>query len=55
MAFGPVADPKGGWGLGVLRVSDEAELRALEAADPAIRANIGMRYEALPMPVGVVA
>jgi uncharacterized protein YndB with AHSA1/START domain len=49
IVFGPVADPKGPWGLGVVRVTDEAELRAFEAGDPAIRAERGFRYESLPM------
>jgi hypothetical protein len=47
--FGPVADPKGAYGLGIVRVSDEAELRALQEGDPAITAGIGLSYEAAPM------
>jgi uncharacterized protein YciI len=50
IAFGPVADPKGGWGVGILAVRDDDELRRLQDNDPAIRADIGMRYEAYPMP-----
>jgi len=50
---GPVADPHGAWGLGVVRVHDEAALRAFEANDPAIRANLGMRYEVVPMLSGI--
>ena len=50
IAFGPVMDPKGAWGLGLVHVRDEAELRRLQDDDPAIRAGIGLRYEALPMP-----
>jgi len=49
IAFGPVADPTGGYGLGILAVPDEATLRAFQAADPAIVANIGLRYETTPM------
>ena len=30
IVFGPVADPKGPWGLGVLRVRDEAEIASFE-------------------------
>jgi hypothetical protein len=48
IAFGPVADPKGAWGVGIVEVRDEAELRGLQENDPALR--IGMRYEACPMP-----
>jgi uncharacterized protein YciI len=47
IAFGPVADPKGAWGLGIVTVRDEAELRELQRADPALQ--LGMRYEHLPM------
>lgn len=47
--FGPVADPKGPWGLGIVNVADEAALQAMIAADPAITANIGLRYETYPL------
>lgn len=50
VVFGPVMDPKGPWGLGVVRVSNEAALRELVAGDPAIRSGIGFRYETLRMP-----
>ena len=53
IAFGPVADPTGGYGLGIIAVPDEATLGRFQAEDPAIVANIGLRYEAVPMP-GVV-
>jgi uncharacterized protein YndB with AHSA1/START domain/uncharacterized protein YciI len=49
VAFGPVADPAGGWGVGIIAVRDEAELRAFQNEDPAIKSNIGLRYETLPM------
>lgn len=48
VAFGPVADPAGAWGLGLVTVADEAELRALRDADPAL--ELGMRYEWHRMP-----
>ena len=47
--FGPVADPKGPWGLGIVDAADEAELQILIAADPAITSKIGMHYESYPM------
>jgi len=50
IAFGPVADPQGVWGLGLVSVRDEAELRELQSNDPAILARIGLRYETIPMP-----
>ncbi len=49
IVFGPVGDPGGPWGLGVVRAKDEAGVRDLEANDPAVRAGRGFRYEVLPM------
>jgi uncharacterized protein YndB with AHSA1/START domain len=49
IVFGPVNDPVGPWGLGVLRVKNRSEMDALKDADPAVRGDIGMRYETLPM------
>jgi uncharacterized protein YndB with AHSA1/START domain len=54
VVFGPVADPSGPWGLGVVRVKDEAELKELQARDPAVRGERGLRYETLPMLRAVV-
>lgn len=54
-AFGPVADPKGAWGVGILEVrAGEAEVRELEAKDPAVASRSGFRYEILPMPQAIV-
>ena len=49
IVFGPVDDPKGDWALGVVRVADEAELKAFEAGDPVIRSGRGFSYEVLPL------
>lgn len=49
VVFGPVADPAGPWGLGVVRAADEATVQAFERGDPAIRSERGFRYERLPM------
>jgi len=49
IVFGPVADPKGGWGVGVVRASGEEEMARLRDADPAIRSGLGFQYEILPM------
>ena len=49
IVFGPVADPAGPWGLGIVRVREGESLEALVGADPAILAGIGLRYETLPM------
>jgi hypothetical protein len=55
IAFGPVMDPKGPWGVGIVSVSDKKELAELQANDPAIRARIGLSYEAFEMPQLVYA
>jgi uncharacterized protein YndB with AHSA1/START domain len=51
--FGPVADPRGGWGAGVMRVENEEALKRLCAADPAIVSGKGFNYDVLPMPTAV--
>lgn len=37
--FGPVMDPNGPYGMGVIAAEDEAEVRAFIADDPASRIN----------------
>lgn len=46
LIFGPVLDPKGVYGLGIVAVKDEAELQSLIENDPASRIN---EYEYHPM------
>jgi hypothetical protein len=53
-ALGLVADPVGAFGIGIVEVENEAAARALTDTDPAIEANIGMRYRIHPMPRGVM-
>ena len=48
VAFGPVFDPAGAWGLGIVEAADEAEARAFTDADPVVIAGIA-RYEIVPM------
>jgi len=50
IAFGPVADPKGAWGVAIVLVPDEATIKKLTDEDPVMRHAIGARYEILPMP-----
>jgi hypothetical protein len=54
VAFGLVGDPAGPYGVGIIRVPDEATARALTDSDPVMLANRGFRYDILPMPFGVV-
>jgi uncharacterized protein YciI len=44
--FGPVMDPAGAYGIGILEADDEAALRSLLENDPAVGLN---RYEVHPM------
>jgi uncharacterized protein YndB with AHSA1/START domain len=49
VVFGPVGDPQGPWGMGVVRGADEAAVRAWTAKDPAILSGHGFRTEVLPL------
>jgi uncharacterized protein YndB with AHSA1/START domain/uncharacterized protein YciI len=55
VVYGPVSDPKGTWGVAVVRVADEEARRALEAGDPAIRSGLGFHYDVSPMPQALVS
>jgi uncharacterized protein len=46
IVFGPVFDPKGGYGVGVVSVDNEEELRKIIEKDPANGLN---KYEFYPM------
>ena len=49
LAFGPVADPAGAYGIGIVLVEDVEAAEALRDADPAVRSSHGFRTEILPM------
>ena len=55
LIFGPVADPEGGYGIGIIRAESREAMDALRDSDPAIVAGIGFRYDILPMPRLVMA
>jgi uncharacterized protein YciI len=40
VVYGPVADPEGVWGLGVLRAADRAEVLAIAEQDPSVTAGV---------------
>lgn len=46
VAFGPVLDPKSIYGLGIISVDDEQELKSFIEHDPAAKIN---KYEYFPM------
>jgi uncharacterized protein YciI len=49
VAFGPVADPKGGYGMGIVQLEDDSEIDSLRLNDPTIKANRGFRFEISPI------
>ena len=40
VVYGPVADPEGVWGMGVLRAADRAEVLAIAESDPSVTAGV---------------
>jgi hypothetical protein len=48
VAYGPVFDPAGAWGLGLLEVDDEPAARAVGDGDPAVTEGV-CTYEVVPM------
>jgi len=50
-----MAGPRGGYGIGIIKVADMAEMEALRDTDPAIQAEVGFSYDILPMPRMVMA
>lgn len=40
IVFGPVLDPKGVYGLGIVETEDEAQARILFAEDPAVKSGL---------------
>ncbi len=49
VVFGPVADPKGTYGVAILELEEEADANALGINDPTIKANAGFHFEVYPM------
>ena len=49
MAFGPVNDPAGSYGIGVVLAADLAEAERLRDGDPAMQSPHGFHTEILPM------
>ncbi len=50
IAVGPVADPAGFWGLGIIEVGTEAEAQKIRDNDPATKSNRGFKTEIFAMP-----
>ena len=49
VVFGPVMDPKGPFGAGVVAAADEVAARTFADGDPAIKSNRGFTCEIYPM------
>lgn len=54
VAYGPVMDPEGTYGLAVVEVEDEATASSIAENDPAITSNAGFRFELHQMPDAIV-
>jgi uncharacterized protein YciI len=50
VACGPVTDPKGSYGIGIVRLEDGSDAGVLGASDPVLKAEIGSTFEVHPMP-----
>jgi uncharacterized protein YciI len=50
VVLGPVMDPAGAYGVGIIRAADAAQARAMVDDDPVIKAGLGFRVELHPMP-----
>jgi uncharacterized protein YciI len=49
IAYGPVNDPAGGYGIGIIVADGMADAERLRDNDPAMRSPHGFRTEILPM------
>jgi uncharacterized protein YciI len=49
VAAGPVHEPKGVWGLGLIELDDPGRLDSIQSNDPAVRSALGFRYEVFPL------
>jgi uncharacterized protein YciI len=54
VAYGPVMDPQGTYGIAVVEVPDEATAQSIADDDPAIRSTAGFGFELHPMPAAMV-
>lgn len=48
--YGPVADPKGAWGVGIVQMGSQQDVEDFASNDPAVKAEIGFTFEYYPMP-----
>jgi uncharacterized protein YciI len=46
--YGPVFDPKGVWGMGIMKTENEEEARKYVSDDPSLKAHVNT-FEIIPM------
>lgn len=49
LAFGPVGDPTGAYGIGIVLAESQSEAETLRDRDPAIKSPYGFTTEIAPM------
>ena len=49
LVFGPVMDPHGPFGMGIVEGADEADVKRRTDADPVMQSGIGFKVEIMPM------
>lgn len=47
--YGPVFDPAGGYGIGVIQAPQEADVRELMAHDPTMKSGLAFKFEIFEM------
>jgi uncharacterized protein YciI len=52
VAFGPVADPAGSWGVAIVEAETADEVHAIRAADPVVTSGLGP-VDIYPMPQAI--
>lgn len=50
IALGPVADPKGTFGVGIIRLEEGEDPQSFATNDPVVAAGVGFHCEIHPMP-----
>jgi len=55
LLFGPVSDPAGSYGIGVVEVEQEKDIAALTANDPVTKSGLPFKHEPYVMPQLVVS
>ena len=53
LAFGPVDDPKGPYGIGIIVAESRTAAEEIRDNDPAVRSSHGFSTEIAPMPTPV--